>query len=562
MARKSRKINETAIVTKNSSLVYKTAIYVRVSVETDKKIEADTIGTQTKLLEDYAAQSSDLQIIDVYSDDDITGTNYDRPEFTRMMKDIRDGKVNCVLVKDLSRLGRNFLESGEFIEKVFPFLGVRFIAVNDRVDTLYKPADIGVQLKNMANEMYAKDISKKIRSTMKSLQEKGKFIGGHPPYGYRRKPDDKYALEVDTTVAPYVKEAFQKVLEGYTIHNITLEFNKRGIPSPGRYKYQTGLLHNEKYKNSVWFFSTLRKLLSDHTYLGWIQNGKYQSKKVQGIDKLVKVPEENWIVVKDTHEPIIDEKVFFEVQKILENKKTGTNVGRYASKGNTNNIFRGKLKCGECGKSMMIRKRNNGDQLQYWYICPMHEHYNSSYCIKKAIKKEQLEELVLTLIKKQMQLFIDAKTLLQTLNGKEPAKNKYKIYLNQIQRTEKQIEDLSQKKAELYSDFTDNIVALDDYLQISKEYGEKSEELQIFLIELQKEAEKFSPEFSTSERWNDLVQLYMDQNQLDRAMVEAFIESIVLYNDSRVEIAFNNQDELEYLFLLAQERKREAVKYA
>ena len=190
MARKSRKNTEgsSAVQVMPPKRVFQTAIYVRISVENERKIEADSIGTQIQMLKDFASQMPELSIYDVYCDDDITGTNFARPEFSRMMNDVRDRNVNCIMVKDLSRLGRNYLESGEYIEKVFPFFGIRFIAINDRIDTFEKPIDISVQLKNMANEMYAKDISKKIRSTMKSLQAQGKFIGSQPPYA--RKMDD------------------------------------------------------------------------------------------------------------------------------------------------------------------------------------------------------------------------------------------------------------------------------------------------------------------------------------------------------------------------------------
>ena len=172
MARKSRKPVESGQVfdTPSQTKMFSTGLYVRISVENEQKIESDTIGTQIQMLKDFVSQMPGLKIYDIYCDDDVTGTTFIRPEFSRMMNDIRDGKVNCIVVKDLSRLGRNFLESGEYIEKVFPFLGVRFISINDRIDTLSKPADISAQIKNMANEMYAKDISRKICSTMRTLQ--------------------------------------------------------------------------------------------------------------------------------------------------------------------------------------------------------------------------------------------------------------------------------------------------------------------------------------------------------------------------------------------------------
>lgn len=564
MARKSRKNIESAIKMQSEvpKKIFQTAIYVRISVESDKKIENDTIGTQKQMLVDFVSQMPDLKVFDIYCDDDITGTNFDRPEFARMMKDIRKKKVNCVVVKDLSRLGRNFLESGEYIEKVFPFLGIRFIAVNDKVDTLEKMVDLSVQLKNMANEMYAKDISKKICSTMKTLQEQGKFIGSQPPYGYRRRADDKYALEIDPEVAPYVKEIFQKILDGYTIHALTLEFNERGIPSPGRYKYDKGLVKNDKFKDSVWFFPTMRKILSDPIYLGWIQNGKYQSHFHKGGDKCVKVPKEEWITIKGIHEPIIEEDIFNGVQEILEENKKGSNAGRYSTKDNKDSILRGKLKCGECGKSMALRKRESHGKKQMWYICPMHEHYNSGYCTKKGIKKEQLENLVLTLIKRQMEIFVDAQQLLRSLNQHSSGQGKYEIYLSQIKNTEKQISHYTELKANLYQDYVEGLLTEEDYLAVGQDYARKVEELRIFLVDLQREVERYSPEYVGSEKWEKLIEKYSDRDALDRDMVEAFVEVITVYNDGRTEIQFKNADELENVLLQASERKQEARRYA
>lgn len=563
MARKSRKNMDNSVLAKADlpKKVFQTAIYVRISVENERKIESDTIGTQIQMLKDFASQMPELNIYDIYCDDDITGTTFVRPEFSRMMNDIRDRNVNCVLVKDLSRLGRNYLESGEYIEKVFPFFGIRFIAINDRVDTYERPVDISVQLKNMANEMYAKDISKKICSTMKTLQEQGKFVGSQPPYGYRRKADDKYSLEIDPETAPHVREMFQKILDGYTVHTIALQFNERGIPSPGRYKYDKGIVKHEKYKNSVWFFTTMRRILSDPIYLGWIQNGKYQSHFHKGGDKCVRVPKEEWITIKGVHEPIIEEEVFNEVQKILEGKKAA-NAGRYNTKHNKDSILRGKLICGECGKSMSLRKKESHGKKQLWYICPMHEHYNSKYCVKKGVKKEQMEGLVLTLIKNQMEVFVEAQKLIQSLNHHATGKGKYEIYLSQIKNTEKQIAHYTELKANLYQDYAEGLLTEEDYVTVGQDYGRKVDDLKIFLADLQKEADKYVPEYVGSEKWNTLINKYYTQEELSRDMVEAFVERITVYNDGRTEISFKNYDEIETVLLQASERKREVRRYA
>lgn len=565
MARKSRKNTEgsSAVQVMPPKRVFQTAIYVRISVENERKIEADSIGTQIQMLKDFASQMPELSIYDVYCDDDITGTNFARPEFSRMMNDVRDRNVNCIMVKDLSRLGRNYLESGEYIEKVFPFFGIRFIAINDRIDTFEKPIDISVQLKNMANEMYAKDISKKIRSTMKSLQAQGKFIGSQPPYGYMRNPEDKYALLVDPETAPVVREMFQKILDGYTVHNITLQFNERGIPSPGRYKYDKGLVKNAKFRDSVWFFPTLRRMLSDPIYLGWIQNGKYESHFQKGGNKCVKVPKEDWIIIKGVHEPIIDEETFNAVQEILTVKQTeGANIGRYDSKGNQESILRGKLRCGECGKSMAIRKKKNHGIVQYWYICPMHEHYNSSYCTKKSIKKEQMKQMVFTLIKKQMQLYVDARLLIVDLNRHASSRGKYEIYQEQIKNTEKQIAHYAQMKASLYQDYSEGLLTEADYITVGQDYARKMDDLKIFMASLSRDALKYAPEYTGSEKWAKRVEEFQQQEQLSREMVEAFIDAITVYEDGRTEVAFRNMDELEAVLYQASERRKEDMRYA
>lgn len=562
MARKSRK-NSGVSGDKpfvSPGKIFQTAIYVRISVENERKMESDSIGNQIQMLKDFASQMPELQIYDIYCDDDISGTTFIRPEFSRMMRDVRDRKINCIMVKDLSRLGRNYLESGEYLEKVFPFFGIRFIAINDRIDTLDRPIDIGAQLKNMANEMYARDISRKICSTMKTLQDQGKFVGSQPPYGYMRNPSDKYALVVDPDTAPVVKEIFQKILDGYTIHALTLLLNERGIPSPGRYKFEKGLVKNEKFRNSVWFFSTTRKLLSDPIYLGWIQNGKYESHFHKGGNKSVRIPKEEWKTIKGVHEPIIEEDVFHQVQEILNQNRA--NVGRYQSKHNQNNILRGKLRCGECGKSMALRQRESHGKKQFWYICPMHENYNSGYCPKKAIKREYLENMVLTVIKKQMELYVEAKKLICGLNRQPGGKGKYEIYQEQIRKTRQQITHFTERKAALYQDYADGLISEEDYIAIGQDYGKKSDDLNIYLEELDKEAKKYSADYQGSEKWERLLKEYRNQEELTRDMVERFVEKIVVFNDGRVEILLNHRDELEFIFYEATVRKREGVKRA
>lgn len=565
MARKSRK-NAVAeqVVKELSDKVYRTALYARISVETERKREADTIGNQLQLLKDYISEHSDLVTFDVYSDDDISGTDFVRPEFSRMMNDLRDGKIDCIIVKDLSRLGRNYLESGEYIEMVFPFFGCRFISVTDRFDTKCQQADISVQLKNMANEMYAKDISRKICSTMRTIQEQGKFSGSRAPYGYQLDPADKHHLIIDEETAPIVKELFKLLSEGHTIHYVATTMNERGIPSPGRILYERGIATTDHFKNSKWYMQTVKRILANEVYLGWMVTGKYRSSyHATGEKGSQPVPREDWIITKGTHEPIVSETLFNKVQEYFERtKQEHGQTARYNSKGRKTSIFKGHLRCGECGQAMFLRNRHSHGKVSGWYYCALHENYNSSYCVKKAVKKQDVEEIALKLIQTQMKLFTDARELIIALNKKESSKTKFRIYKDQIRNVKKQIEKYVGFKASLYEDFANGVLSQSDYISMGQEYARKADELRIFLAELEKEAQKYSQTFAMNGSWSQMIEQYQNAKTLTKEMIDAFVDEMIMYNNGHVEVKFRFRDELDEVIHLAAIRQREVERYA
>lgn len=567
MARKSRKNTGVTETTANpaSRKTFSAALYARISVETERKREADTIGNQLQLLKDFVTENPDIEIYDIYSDDDISGTDFLRPEFSRMMNDIRDGKVNCVIVKDFSRLGRNFLESGEYIEMVFPFFGVRFIAITDRFDTLNQQADISVQLKNLANEMYAKDISRKICSTMRSIQEQGKFAGSKAPYGYRLAPEDKHRLIVDEETAPIVKEMFELLADGNTVHYIATTLNARGLPSPGRLMYDRGIAKTEKFKNSRWYMQTVRRILQDPIYLGWMVSGKFRSEfHSGGVKGSRPVPQDEWIITKGTHEPIVTESLFNQAQAYFEEtKKSYGQVAKYNCKSKKASIFKGHLRCGECGQAMFLRyKKNHHGERKGWYYCALHENYNSSYCAKKAVKQEDVESVALKLIQTQIQLFTDARALIAALNRKESSKTKYRIYQDQIHAVQKQIARYMELKASLYEDYTNSTITQEDYLRMGQEYAKKADDLRIFLSELEKEAQTYSPMYAMAGGFAKLVEEFRNIDKLDERIVDAFIDEMILFHDGHVEVKFNFRDELDEVIHLAAIRQKEEKRYA
>ncbi len=565
MARKSRKttVAEPAVI-KPVDKVYRAGLYARISVETERKREADTIGNQLQLLKDYVSEHSDLTVFDIYSDDDISGTDFIRPEFSRMMNDLRDGKIDCIIVKDLSRLGRNYLESGEYIEMVFPFFRCRFISVTDRFDTKYQQADISVQLKNMANEMYAKDISRKICSTMRTIQDQGKFSGSRAPYGYRLDPADKHHLIIDEETAPIVKQLFELLAEGNTVHFVATTMNANGIPSPGRLLYERGIASTDHFKNSKWYMQTVRRILQDEIYLGWMVSGKFRSTyHSTGKKGSQPVPREEWIVTKGTHEPIVTEELFNKVQEyFVRMKEEHGQTAVYNSKSKKASIFKGHLRCGECGQAMFLRNKHSHGKVTAWYYCALHENYNSSYCVKKAVKKQDVEDIALKLIRTQIKLFTDAREMIIALNKKESSKTKHRIYSDQIRNVKKQIEKYMSLKASLYEDFASGVLSQSDYISMGQEYAQKADELRIFLAELEKEAQKYSQTYAMNGSWAQIIEQYQNVETLTEEMIDAFIDEMILYNNGHVEVKFRFKDELDEVIHLAAIRQREVERYA
>lgn len=565
MARKSRKttVAEPAVI-KPIDKVYRAGLYARISVETERKREADTIGNQLQLLKDYVSEHSDLTVFDIYSDDDISGTDFIRPEFSRMMNDLRDGKIDCIIVKDLSRLGRNYLESGEYIEMVFPFFRCRFISVTDRFDTKYQQADISVQLKNMANEMYAKDISRKICSTMRTIQDQGKFAGSRAPYGYRLDPADKHHLIIDEETAPIVKQLFELLAEGNTVHFVATTMNANGIPSPGRLLYERGIASTDHFKNSKWYMQTVRRILQDEIYLGWMVSGKFRSTyHSTGKKGSQPVPREEWIVTKGTHEPIVTEELFNKVQEyFVRMKEEHGQTAIYNSKSKKASIFKGHLRCGECGQAMFLRNKHSHGKVTAWYYCALHENYNSSYCVKKAVKKQDVEDIALKLIRTQIKLFTDAREMIIALNKKESSKTKHRIYSDQIRNVKKQIEKYMSLKASLYEDFANGVLSQSDYISMGQEYAQKADELRIFLAELEKEAQKYSQTYAMNGSWAQIIEQYQNAETLTEEMIDAFIDEMILYNNGHVEVKFRFKDELDEVIHLAAIRQREVERYA
>ena len=326
--------------------LFNVAVYIRLSREDGDKEESDSVGNQRKLLAGYMNKQDDFILYDVYIDDGFTGTNFNRPAFKRMLKDIKAGKVNCVIVKDLSRFGRDYIDTGRYLERDFPEMGVRFISVTDSIDSMKQAYDMLLPIKNIFNEQYARDISKKVQTAVKTKQEAGEFIGAFTSYGYKKSPVDKNKLVIDEYSADVVRKIFSLYIQGYGKQKIAKLLNEEGILCPSEYKRAMGLnYHNPNRLESTtyWSYSTINSILHREMYVGnMVQGTKHQRMR----SKQKKMAKEDWIIVEDTHEPIIDKETWEKAQSLLH-KRT-----RELDLETNKNIFAGFVKCGDCGRAM------------------------------------------------------------------------------------------------------------------------------------------------------------------------------------------------------------------
>lgn len=406
MSRKSRikKADSTASL---SSLRYNTAFYVRVSVIDGGKKDSDTVGNQELLLQHFIAAKPEFVLAGVYIDNGESGVNFNRSEFERLLWDVKAGKINCIIVKDLSRFGRNYIETGEYLEQIFPLLGVRFIAINDNYDNLNpNAADImSVHLHNLVNDVYARDISRKICPVIQVKQERGEFIGTWAPYGYRLKEGNRKQLVPDEETAPIVRHIFGWRGQEWTYRNIVHELLVRGIPSPSQYRYNKGIIKNRTLAGAMWKSTTVMRILSNQVYIGHMVQGKKRAALWNNQMQTV-LPEEDWILVPDTHEPIIEAELFRAVQEI--NNRTSAHrkarLGRFTHVPDREAVLRGLVYCGECGAKLIrnktVKERKDDISIRYYTVCPVHRAAPAK-CSFTGMKEEDLITAVYQAVKIQ-----------------------------------------------------------------------------------------------------------------------------------------------------------------
>lgn len=526
----------------------KTALYLRLSKEDGDKEESNSIDSQRRLLLDYLDRKPELEFYDEYVDDGYSGTNYDRPAFQRMLADAEAKKITCILVKDLSRLGRNYLDTGNYIQRIFLEMGIRFIAVNDQVDTSderQQGFDMMLPIRNIFNESYSQDISRKVQSSFKVMQKAGAFCGAHTSYGYRKNPADRHKLVIDPYAASVVRDIYDWYLSGVGQRTIAARLNEMGISCPSVYKRENG----ENYRNSkrlestsYWTYATIHRILQNEMYKGCMVQNK-SVRRMRG--KAKKRPREEWIIVPGTHEAIIDPETWDRVQDILRLRTRTIDFEQNVS------IFAGFLKCADCGRAMVKRQYTDRTGNKRWfYTCGAYSRSGTEVCSNHYIRHEILEQIILDDLNTVINSVNDIKSLIENQWSERPDYGKRQE--KEAESVKKRIQKLERLKKESYLDYKENLLSREEYLDLREDYLRQEQSLKIKLEKLLC-TESEEPEKMLNSPWVQSLLIHQKIDRLDRDMMVEFVEKIEIGeknedNQQEITIHYRFFDELENLF--------------
>ena len=507
---------------------FRAAIYCRLSKDDDLDGESASIANQRDMLEHYCEKQG-WEVVEVYQDDGYTGLNMERPDLKRMIKAIERRQVNLVITKDLSRLGRNYLQTGYLIEDFFPRNGVRYIAMNDGIDTLRENNDIA-PFKNILNEMYSKDISKKVHSSYLLKAQKGEFTGCVAPFGYRKDPEDKNHLLVDEETAPIVRQIFRGALEGHGPNFIRRRLEEQKVPCPTWWNRERGIRNvrtkwekqdpiNGRY---MWDFSVIKDILMNPVYAGAIASQKkdYRFK----IGTIGEKKPQDWIVVEQRHEPLIDCKSFAIVQDKLKSRQ------RPRQNGETS-LFAGLIKCGECGKSLTIRT-THAKHPQQIYACKTYGAFGKTHCSQHRVEYDTLYRLVLNKIREcASAALMDGEAIAGKLTDTCEAEQKgqREAWERSLAKDEERIEVLEKMVLRLYEDMMAGRISDTNFnLMLGRTQTEQAE-LKARVEEARKKLSDGAKIESDARQWIDAIQEYADITELDAATLNRLIKEIVVH---------------------------------
>lgn len=536
--------------------IWNATLYLRLSRDDGDKEESNSITGQRELLRDYISQRPEFREYAVRVDDGFSGSTFERPSFQKMIEDVKAGRTDCIIVKDLSRFGRNYLDAGEYIEKIFPFLGVRFIAVNDNYDSLGdKKAsdDLIIPFKNLINEAYCRDISVKIRSQLEIKRKNGQFLGSFAAFGYLKDEQNKNKLVVDQYAADIVRDIFKWKLEGVSPQDIADALNKLGVLSPMEYKRSLGMKFTTSFKTNskaLWSAGTVIRVLKNPIYTGVLIQGKETTPSYK-VHKRVTKDESEWSVIADSHEAIISKIDFDSVQKVL---KCDT---RRSPGGKAVGLFCGMIFCGDCGASMVRKTVPAGEKKYVYYVCSAHKQDKS--CSPHRIRDNALEEIVLDSLKQHISEVVDMSELL-TITDTAPLRTaQAQKVQRQLDKKHEEYEKLQKLLMSLYENLTDGIIDREEYTRLKASFTARADETEKQMDALREQLEDIH-NHGTENAWMNEFIKRQGLTVLDRAVVVALIDKILIHSNDVVEIIYRWQDEFAWqLDILRSARLQEVV---
>ena len=544
MARISRTSLDDVIITRN---IWKTAFYIRLSRE-DGNDESYSVKNQRQRLLAYfenLLQYEEMNLIDTYVDDGYTGTDSDRDDFQRLLSDINAKKINCVIVKDLSRLSRNDWECKRYLQHLFVVKDVRFISLElPTIDSFKRPDDVyelGVSIQSMYNENHCRETSIKVRGTFNTKREKGEFIGAFAPYGYQKDPADKHHLIIDDEAAPVVRDIFHWfVREGMSKNGIVKKLLSMGIPCPAAYKRQKGMNYCNPHvdSNPLWSARSISTILTNQMYLGHMVQGKQKIKSYK-VHTRVTTAKEDWFIKEDMHDSIIDQETFDKAQELMKRDT------RTAPKSGQLYTFSGFLRCADCGKA--ICRRTSKDIV--YYACQTYT--TRSLCSRHSIRHDKLEAMVLSAIRTQVALIDDITTLIDEVNRAPVIRNVSKNLEDSLKQRRQELDRVIRLKADLYMDWKNGDITRDEYHNMKKDFEAREQKLRQDISSIEIESQVTQKEVSSSNPYFEAFIRHRNITKIDRGIVTELIKVIHIHEGGDITIEFNFADQhkqmLEYI---------------
>lgn len=544
----------------NTTKKWYIGVYTRRSFDDMEDTESNTITNQKNMITEYVKNDPNIIIVEYYVDDGYTGTNFDRPGFQDMLNDIKNKRINAIIVKDLSRLGRNYIEVGKYIEEVFPIYNLRIIAINDNIDSYLNPESINsliIPIKNLMNENYSQDLSKKVSSAYETMAKKGMYVSGTSPYGYTFDPKDKHHLIIDEEEADIVRKIFNMALDGYGRIYICKKLNDEGIlcrkEKQRRIKYDLSLDASKEEVVHIWGTSTIGRMLSNEIYIGNLVQGKTRKKNLKDKREVLKDKSE-WIVVENTHEAIITKEDFKKINSQIKERNTNTNQPKNYS------IFNGILKCSDCGRAMYKQEDFRGNRNVSNYYCSTFLR-TSKKCGAHKIKNSILIEQVLSAIQVQIKLVIDLDRSLKKLNIFDNKTIIEEEFKKNIKNCELNIDRLKLEKKSKYEEWKFGKIDKNEYIKFSEEIETKinsiNDEIELYNSNYFEKLKKIRK----NDYWINHYKRNKKITKLTKEILNELIENIFVYEDGNIQIVFKYKNEFDSIlnYLENKEGAKECV---